>query len=35
MTLQIPLWAAIIVPLCAATFGYLLCAVMVVAGDGE
>lgn len=35
MTLQIPLWAAIIVPLSTATFGFLVCAWMTMAGEGK
>lgn len=33
MTITIPLWTAIIVPLSAATFGFLVCAWMTMAGD--
>lgn len=31
----IPLWLAVIVPLCTATFGFLACAWMTMAGRGQ
>lgn len=35
MTLAIPLWAAIIVPLSCGVFGFLVCAWMTMAGRGQ
>lgn len=32
---SIPLWAAIIVPLSCGVFGFLICALMTMAGRGE